>query len=397
MTPPTILVRGRAHSALASALITCTVVDNTDGLSRCEATFTNWGTAGRTPDFLFFDPRVLDFGMSFRVDAGGPLFDGRVTALEAGFAEGSPPTLTVLAEDRLQDLRMTRRTRTFTDMSAGDVVRVIADEHGLAAQVDIAGFHHAALVQANQSDLAFLRELARAIDAETWIEGSTVRLAARGHRDAGVVALDYPTTLLECVATADLAHQRTSVEVTGWDGAAKAALRHEATATVLAEELQGGSSGVTILASTLGERKDVVVHTVPQSMEEVRARAEAMFKALARRFVAVQGAAQAGSDLRVGSYVNLGGLGTRFSGQYYVTGVRHTFDRVRGRRTEFTAESATLAQSATSTGTPTRRARAVQARSKAATASTTRQSPSHPPSAASRGTSRRRRGNTRRG
>ena len=41
------------------------------------------------------------------------IFAGRVTALEAEYPMGGGAELVVLAEDRLQELRMKRRTRTF--------------------------------------------------------------------------------------------------------------------------------------------------------------------------------------------------------------------------------------------------------------------------------------------
>jgi hypothetical protein len=48
--------------------------------------------------------------------------------------------------------------------------------------------------------------------------------------------------------------------------------------------------------------------------------------------------AETSLDLRVGSYIDLTGVGPMFSGKYYVTEVRHMFDRRRGLRTEFTSE-----------------------------------------------------------
>ena len=54
--------------------------------------------------------------------------------------------------------------------------------------------------------------------------------------------------------------------------------------------------------------------------------AEAFFKASARRFVVGRGVAETDSRLRVGSYVDLQGLGPLFSGKYYLSEVRHRFD-----------------------------------------------------------------------
>ena len=50
-----------------------------------------------------------------------------------------------------------------------------------------------------------------------------------------------------------------------------------------------------------------------------------------------RGVAQGNAKLRVGSYVDLKGLGPLFEGKYYLSEVHHSFDPVDGFRTEFTA------------------------------------------------------------
>ena len=53
---------------------------------------------------------------------------------------------------------------------------------------------------------------------------------------------------------ADLAHQRTSVTVGGWDVARKAAIAHKADDSLLVGELNGDASGASILSQSLGPR-----------------------------------------------------------------------------------------------------------------------------------------------
>ena len=48
---------------------------------------------------------------------------------------------------------------------------------------------------------------------------------------------------------------------------------------------------------------------------------------------------EADPNIRAGSLINLLRLGALFSGSYYVTAVRHSFDGAQGARTEFTAEA----------------------------------------------------------
>jgi hypothetical protein len=54
--------------------------------------------------------------------------------------------------------------------------------------------------------------------------------------------------------------------------------------------------------------------------------------------------AEADKRLRVGSFVDLKGLGPLYSGKYYLSEVRLHFDGARGIRNEFVAERPGLGQ-----------------------------------------------------
>ena len=79
---------------------------------------------------------------------------------------------------------MTRRTRAFADVSDADVASQIAGDHGLQRDVGVGGPTHRVLAQLNQSDLAFLRERARALDAELWISARECSSCSRAARAA---------------------------------------------------------------------------------------------------------------------------------------------------------------------------------------------------------------------
>jgi phage protein D len=336
---PSIYVGGQDDSALAQSLLHLLISESVHGLYRCEATFGNWGPKGNSINFMYFDRKKLDFGkpMQIKIDQD-KIFDGRVSALEAGFGEARPPEISVLLEDRFQDLRMTQRTRTFADISDSDVMNRIASDYGLRPNIDVTGPSYKVLAQVNQSDLSFLRERARSIDAEIWLDDRNLYCKARGKRSNGTVKLNYGGELREVTVTADLAGQRSSVSVNGWDIAGKSAMKHEATDQAISGELDGDDSGISVLKSAFGERKEAVAHSIPLSSREAQAEAEAVLRMTARRFVVARGLTQGDAKLRVGTYVDMQGLGPLFSGKYYVSYVEHVFDGTQGFTTKFTAE-----------------------------------------------------------
>ena len=342
---PSFSVGGKDAPDLASHLVFLVVLEDVQGLYRCEVRFGNWGARDGRTDFLYFDRKTLDFGKAFQVILGADtLFEGRIIGLEAYFPEGAPPELTVLAEDRFQDLRMTRRTRSFLDLSDSAVVSQIANDHGLTPSINVVGQAQKVISQVNQSDLAFLRDRMRAIDVEVWMDGNTLNAQPRTGRGGGTLTLTYQDELREFSVLADLAHQRSSVAVNGWDVSSKSAIHAESSDSTIKGELNGDQSGANILASALGTRKESLTHTVPFDVARAQAEADSFFRLAARRFVTGRGVARPDGKIRVGATVDLQRLGPLFSGKYYVSEVRHVFDGSGLFRSEFKAERPGLGQ-----------------------------------------------------
>src|SRR5581483_10925324 len=154
---PKFTVDGQEQSALADGVVAMQVEETSAGLYRCEATFANWGPKDGRAGFLYFDRQLLDFGKKLRIDAGGgvgagQIFDGRITALEGRYLRERPHELQLYAEDRLQDLRMTRRTRTFENVSDSDLFQQVASQYGLRTDIDVSGPTYKVIAQLNQSD-----------------------------------------------------------------------------------------------------------------------------------------------------------------------------------------------------------------------------------------------------
>jgi uncharacterized protein len=340
---PQFKLGGASQPALSDGLLALMVEETVAGLRQCEATFANWGPKDGATGFLYFDRQLFDFGTALVIEAGsgvgaGQIFEGKITALEGRFLRERPPELLVLAEDGLQELRMTRRTRTFESLSDSGLFNQVAGEYGLSAVVDVSGPTHKVLAQLNQSDLAFLRERARAVDAEIWIDGTSLHVQTRSSRNAGPAILTIGRSLFECSIVADLSGQVTGMVVSGWDVAAKQAISHRSAESVLGGELGQDLSGGGILARQFRTPDQQIVHHAPVTTAEATALADAHYRRVARRFVRASGSAEVDARLRVGARVELRGVGELFEGKYTVVRTRHLFDSVHGFRTEFEAE-----------------------------------------------------------
>ncbi len=346
VSTPVLAVAGTTNTEAARNLLALTVEETTVGMCWCEARLDNYGFRNDAAGYLYLGRDVLDFGTTFAVtfgpkDSSRRIFQGRISAIQADYPAAEQAQVLVFAEDGLQDLRLTRRTRTFNDSSTADVANQLASEHGLTPSIDLDGPTRRVSAQLNQSDLAFLRSLARRDDGEVWLDGTTLHVSRRPDRDGGTVELSYGGDLLSFSVRADLADQCTELGVAGWDVGAKDAIAETADSSALGAELASGdTSGSDILSKAFGDRTEHIVRGTPVTSDEARAIARAAYLERARRFVCGTGITGGTPALKVGCRVTLNGLGALFNGAYYVSRTRHMFDLTLGYRTEFDVERA---------------------------------------------------------
>src|SRR6266511_4138515 len=292
VSTPVLAVAGTTNTEAARNLLALTVEETTVGMCWCEARLDNYGFRNDAAGYLYLGRDVLDFGTTFAVtfgpkDSSRRIFQGRISAIQADYPAAEQAQVLVFAEDALQDLRLTRRTRTFNDSSTADVANQLASEHGLTPSIDLDGPTRRVSAQLNQSDLAFLRSLARC------------------------------------------------------DVGAKDAIAETADSSALGAELASGdTSGSDILSKAFGDRTEHIVRGTPVTSDEARAIARAAYLERARRFVCGTGITGGTPALKVGCRVTLNGLGALFNGAYYVSRTRHMFDLTLGYRTEFDVERA---------------------------------------------------------
>ena len=349
-TGPVFEIEGQENVELARDVLRLEIEENTAGLKSLTARFIAVGPAGSSSEQqqLYLDGSVFDFGKKISVVLGAAsdartVFTGWISALETDFQETEDPEVVIFAEDKLMKLRMTRRLKTYENMSDADIASAIAGEHGLTPAADADGPTYDVVQQWNMSDLAFLRERARRIQAEIWIEDETLNFKSRGQRRATELTLVQGNHLISLRARADLAHQRTKVKVSGYDAEQRDRIEEEADEAAIQAEASGGLTGPAALQRAFGERVSHRVRDVPLKAGEASDWAKAEMRRRARAFVVVTGTTRGSADMVVGSKLKLERTGRPFEGEgYYVTRVCHSYDTQQGFRTHFEAERATL-------------------------------------------------------
>jgi phage protein D len=347
---PVFKVAGEVKGELARDLSLLEIEEATDGLKTMALRLIAQGPQDNAAEEqqLYLDGRIVDFGKEIEVsigpgDASRTIFKGAISAIEAIFKEGPEPHVAVFAEDKLMRLRMTRRMKTWENVSDADIANQIASENGLTADTAADGPTYKVVQQWNQSDLAFLRERARLIQAEVWLEDDKLCFKTRGNRSATSMVLVQGNHLLSIQVRADLAHQRTKVRTSGYDASARDRIDEEAGSDAIQAEISGGRTGPAVLQQAFGERVSYRVRENPLVQGEASAWVKAEMLRRCRGFVTAVGTTDGSPDMVVGSKLNLDRVGAPFNGGgYYVTRVSHTYDLTNGHRTHFEAERATV-------------------------------------------------------
>jgi uncharacterized protein len=346
---PTIHFAGRMDERASELLIGMRMDEHEGGMSALELRFSNWASlAAGGAEYAFGAGSNVKLGAQVDVYCGDEqeqheiFFRGTVSAIEAEYATGSPPELTVLAEDRLQRARMGRRSRVYANKSPADVVRDIAGDLSLTPVIAGLSAPVGTWAQLNESDLSFLRRLLYRFDADVQIVGGELHVSPRGDVRRGTpLELELHGQLARARIAVDLADQVTKITTRGWNAADGRAVT--ATAAALTHSGPGqGRDSAALLREAFEERAEHIAHVAVTTDEEARAVAEAAFDLRARRFVTLEGVTEGNPQLRVGTHCRITGVDRCFENTYYVTRASHRYDVREGYRTEFSAECAYL-------------------------------------------------------
>jgi hypothetical protein len=195
-------------------------------------------------DFKLFDQGAFEIGtpieVGFRADqpAAGMVFDGEIT--EVAVEEETDKNrqhnhyLVVVGLDRTHRMGRVARTRSFVGMNDAAIARQIAGEYGLTADVASRASGKAGYVlQAGQTDSAFLRERANRLGYDVWVSGKTLHFAPNPRADGQPPKLRHGDSLTSFQIRFSSANRCDEVVVLGYDSSgAKTVTGHSSTEDV---------------------------------------------------------------------------------------------------------------------------------------------------------------------
>jgi phage protein D len=321
---------------------------------------------------------ALQEGMDVEVELGtdddhAVVFRGRIYKVDGSFPTTQTPTLKLLAYDPSMRMGLKKRNRTWSDMALSDIVTTVASAYFTSTDVDLMGdpsFPGNGLRQQEETDLAFLRRLASTYGCILYVTAgdqddtfhfiaqyaamtmaSTVTvyygrsdvddrlLSFQSSADAAQIELpralagiDYATGQPTEVATTEVQDAGTTDDPFFDENLSAFAAAYPDKAAALSGLLSGAAASQAALRAELGTSVRAATPTFTTE-EQQSAQAQNQFSTSLRGMRA-NGSTVGIRRMTAQTNLDIGDVGGRFSGTWFLSRVRHVLDG-QGYRTEF--------------------------------------------------------------
>lgn len=237
----------------------------------------------------------------------------------------SGAVLIIECRDKAHRMTVAPKCRYFHDVKDSDILEELLDAHGLEKEVEATAVTHKQVVQyqATDWDMAMCRAEVNGLMA--FVKDGKVKWSKPDFSAASVLTIQYGATVHDLDAEIDARLQFKAVKGVSWNPADQE----------LAEGVEAADPGLPSagnltpddLADLAGEEALHLRHGGHIADQEMQAWVDAAL--LRHRLAKIRGRVSIDGTAAVepGSLIELAGVGERFQGNLFVTGVRHTVEK----------------------------------------------------------------------
>ena len=229
----------------------------------------------------------------------------------------------LIVDCRDEAVKMTsgNKKKYFVDKKDSDIMEEIIGNYELQKEIEATTPELKEVVQFDASDWDFILCRAEANGQVVMVEDGKVKIAKPATGEDAVVTVRFGTTLLELDVEMDSRVQSTGIKASSWNATDQEVIEVEAAEP---ETTENGNISATDLADVLGGDPHLISHSGKLTQPELQAWADG--RLLRERLAKVRGRAkfQGFAGILPGNIIELTGIGERFEGKMYVSGVRHT-------------------------------------------------------------------------
>jgi phage protein D/phage baseplate assembly protein gpV len=291
------------------------------------------------PNLKWVDHDKVMPGKQLKIQAesgAGPatIFEGELVELEPHY-EPEGIKLTIRAFDKMHRLTRGRFVKSYVDVKDSDIMKKIIGDAGLQAQVTETNVIHKHVLQANQSNFEFLRDRAAALGYFMYAEGDKIHCEPPPSGSVEV-ELQWHQNLSDFRPRLSTVGMVSEVNVRGWDPKNKQVITATQNQGQGAPKIGVAQSGSQIARSAHNINATYLVNDpLPRDAAAATVLAKAVADRLIGHFVEADGTCGGDPKLLAGQKVKISRVGTRFSGEYFVTSATHIFQQKLGYVTHF--------------------------------------------------------------
>ncbi len=228
----------------------------------------------------------------------------------------------LIIECRDEAVKMTSgiKSKYFIDKKDSDIMEELIGTYGLQKDVEATLPELKEVVQYESTDWDFMLCRAEANAQVVMVEDGKITIAKPAAGGSSVVTVKFGTTLLELDAEIDARIQSKGIKTSSWNATDQEVVEAEASEP---STTNNGNLTPAVLADVIGG--DVLEIRHGGKLTEPELQAWANGRLLKERLSKIRGRArfQGFAGVKPGDIVELAGMGDRFSGKAYVSGVRH--------------------------------------------------------------------------
>lgn len=275
-------------------------------------------------DFKLSNEELLIPGKEIEITAGyhsdeETIFKGIVIKHNLRI-RASSAQLIVECKDKAVKMTVGRKSKYFYESTDSDIFEEIIGKYSLSKDVETTNYNHAELVQYNASDWDFVVSRAQANGKLCFVDDGTITIAKPNVSQSEIETVTFGGSLLDFDAEIDARHQVKKVAAYSWNHADQEVIEIEGKDPNVS---LNGNLSVSDLNKTIGLESMELRHGGVVTDTELQDWADAkwLFQQLAkvRGRVKFQGI----PSVKPNTILKLEGVGDRFNGNVYVTGVQH--------------------------------------------------------------------------
>lgn len=234
--------------------------------------------------------------------------------------KASASLLIIECKDEAVKLTIGRKSKYFYDVKDSEAFEEIIDAYGLEKEVEATNFSHKELVQYNTSDWDFIVSRAQANGKLCFVENGKIKISKPDVTSSSVETVTFGATLLDFDAEMDARNQFAKVSSYSWDYTNQELVEIEAKDPSVS---LNGNLTSSDLAGIIELENLELRHggTITEVELQDWANAKLLFQQLSK----IRGRAkfQGIPAVKPNTIITLEGVGDRFNGKAYITGVFH--------------------------------------------------------------------------